>query len=1159
MKSFLTLVCAVFIPVAAFAEGTTFPASPQETLPPENLVDIGLFDGKTLNGDIVAGSGTFIDGVFQGQPVFEVSGRQCGVKLKKEVFLSPQSTVSWAWRKSGGGVCVVQFEVINPQTNQHRYFGYGAGKLTEAESADPTVEVFVHDTIPAEWTAVTRNVSEDLKDQLGWESAKLVAVYLSPWDGGPGWFSAAKVEHASTTDLVAAAKQRELHALSEAGLGEYVPQRLKKAADHREKTFETSFEEYAPTRNSGANEWSAFGAIGNMDFNCMGRDLLVRYPVFDLHFCLVENGREIEPGTLDSFRLGLVNGKLPAVWGGWEHEGLRYKVSAMTIPDPENGHYDLYKLEVRNPGGAPIESTLLAQIIGPPDLHIEDGVVKGLGGAPFLLAEPPGKTECTFGDWGVCDKRAKAYSGGGMAGLTESAFDSYRLGLDGVPVVYRIKAEPGRKYTVCFGATPSAGGGYGQERPAKAGDLVYRYQAEGAEPKTLDYVLYTQQKAQPLFAMLEGAHDTDGDGYIEVRAGVTEASRLKYTPLSAIYVFPAGALLPNPEDVYGGKLNDRCVAHINVGATPEQSWNNQEYDKSDLGFARLHMSYAATIQPGEVRTWWIKAPPIHRRQPVSMGYIAHAFRDVLPGEAIPPYGADKTAALQKADPKQAEVLLDKFWETFFKDAAEFTMPDPVLRNIYLSRLATRAILSVNISDRVSYNPCSPFFYFDHAYRDQAYVIYAFDLAGLHDEAGALLRVYCMDAKDVTERGPIAFDGKPLQLGMAEDGHWLTRPGQHDTQGENIWALTQHYKLSGDRDWLENTAYPYIKRAAQWIVNSRHKCMDAILDPADLRYGLIEPGGMEVIDVGKGMHMFYMNAFAILGLRETASVARSLGREEDQEGFEKEARDLQSSLTRAFEQTFKRTGLYEGYLWFGLEPEGVGMYGFWAHNALLWPCRAVQPHDPLWTATLRKMEVMSNRWGGGMHSEAEGSFWPYIGVDRAVGYILRGEPDKAADYFCAYTDTAGGTFSWGEGYNNLIAAGDQPHMWADAQWINLFRQMCSFEDGSTLLLTPATLRRWQQPGRQVQLAKWPTHFGELKLTIEPSADGGRIDYRFTITPKGDQEKRSLDRIILHPRTPDGRPITGASIDGQPAPCGTDSIVIAHPVRGREKRVEVQVGE
>lgn len=85
---------------------------------------------------------------------------------------------------------------------------------------------------------------------------------------------------------------------------------------------------------------------------------------------------------------------------------------------------------------------------------------------------------------------------------------------------------------------------------------------------------------------------------------------------------------------------------------------------------------------------------------------------------------------------------------------------------------------------------------------------------------------------------------------------LTRAGQFDAQGQNIWCLTQHYKLSGDKDWLKKTAYPYIKRGAMWIVNSRQKHMAEVKDPDDPRYGLIEPGAMEVAAVTQGMHILH---------------------------------------------------------------------------------------------------------------------------------------------------------------------------------------------------------------------------------------------------------------------------------------------------------------
>jgi hypothetical protein len=209
--------------------------------------------------------------------------------------------------------------------------------------------------------------------------------------------------------------------------------------------------------------------------------------------------------------------------------------------------------------------------------------------------------------------------------------------------------------------------------------------------------------------------------------------------------------------------------NIAVGATPEQDWRNQYYDKSDVGFARLFLQYGETVPAHATKTYWLKVPPIHRREPVSTGYIAHAFREVLPGEAVPPFPAERIAALKLADPALAEKRVAEFWNSFFAKAAQFELPDPILNDIHLSRLATRAILDVAITEEVVYNACSPFFYFDHAYRDQAYVVFANDLAGLHDRAAQVLRAYCMDVKDIKKQGAISFDGRPLQLGMLENG------------------------------------------------------------------------------------------------------------------------------------------------------------------------------------------------------------------------------------------------------------------------------------------------------------------------------------------------------------------------------------------------------
>jgi len=179
------------------------------------------------------------------------------------------------------------------------------------------------------------------------------------------------------------------------------------------------------------------------------------------------------------------------------------------------------------------------------------------------------------------------------------------------------------------------------------------------------------------------------------------------------------------------------------------------------------------------------------------------------------------------------------------------------------------------------------------------------------------------------------------------------------------------------------------------------------------------------------------------------------------------------------------------------------------------------------------------------------------VDWALSYILRGEPDRALDYFCAYVDKAGGTFSWGEGYGCTMASGDQPHMWADAQYINLFRHLFAMEDGSTLLVTPALFRRWHQGDRPVIVRGLPTYFGDLDLKIQPTPKGDELNYTIQLIPRGDQAQRELSKIVLYPRTAAGQPIGAATVDGKRVTGFTDAaLVIPRPARGREIQVAVK---
>nr|HPO16691.1 hypothetical protein [Candidatus Hydrogenedentota bacterium] len=377
--------------------------------------------GSQQNDLVLAGGpAEFVAQPSDGKPCVRVSGQQTMIKIQSPLFITPETVLRWSWKKETGRVCILQATLKNTVTNQTRYFGYAAGDWSEPASADPTIEVLVSKELPQSWTPVERRLYDDMRQVLGWESAQITEIYLSPWDGEPGCFANVEIQHAATEDLEVMKQQQELAMLSKTGKGQYQPLPLKNYVDKRVDVFQTSFEECAPGRNSAANEWSAFGLdTGNKDFNAMGREMHVRYPAFDLVFQLYDGENEIKPDTLESFRLGLMENLYPAIWGGWQYDDLLYKVTAMTVPYKENGAADLFKIEVQNPTDQPRVSKLIAGMEGPPDMHLDaENIVRGLSDAPFLIADAPKESPLWLREYGLCDKRAKAYAVGDGPGKT---------------------------------------------------------------------------------------------------------------------------------------------------------------------------------------------------------------------------------------------------------------------------------------------------------------------------------------------------------------------------------------------------------------------------------------------------------------------------------------------------------------------------------------------------------------------------------------------------------------------------------------------------------------------------------------------------------------------------------------------------------------------
>ena len=301
---FLLVLTCVSRPVES--EDPLFPSAP---LGGPQIASDATFEHILLgdsNVDMPLGAGTIkLVSSSAAEPLhFLVTGQQVGMPITQPIFITPATRLRWSWKKSQGTVCIVQLQLTHPETGQRRYLGYGAGAWSEPVSPDPTVEYFVAAELPREWTTVERNVFDDMHKLLGWDSAQITEFYVSPWEGASAQFRQATLTDVSAQDLQALMRRHELTLAAQVGSGAYQPLRLKDRNEQHVARFDASFEECAPGRNSAANEWSTFGAVGNMDFNAIGRDMHVRYPAFDLVFRLDDGQQEIKPDSLRQLPLG---------------------------------------------------------------------------------------------------------------------------------------------------------------------------------------------------------------------------------------------------------------------------------------------------------------------------------------------------------------------------------------------------------------------------------------------------------------------------------------------------------------------------------------------------------------------------------------------------------------------------------------------------------------------------------------------------------------------------------------------------------------------------------------------------------------------------------------------------------------------------------------
>jgi len=494
-------------------------------------------------------------------------------------------------------------------------------------------------------------------------------------------------------------------------------------------------------------------------------------------------------------------------------------------------------------------------------------------------------------------------------------------------------------------------------------------------------------------------------------------------------------------------------------------------------------------------------------------------------------GVEKAGDLERlAFAPQLEVFRN-FWSRELNRRAKFVVPEKRIRDSYRASLAYNMILS-DRDPRGFIVPHPDATAYEHVWAgDSACIIQAADRLGYHGDAAAYLEYF------LARQGLRAPEG---EVSSAEGFFSGDAPGLR-WMGENgfiLWALAEHYKLTGDKLWLRKVA-PKMIKSCDWIIRERARTKTATGAGRPRHYGLLPKG--RASDNAELNYFYWTDTYSYGGLRGTADVLPEIGMDKEAARLGAEAEDYKACILDSVERsTVRETD--PPFVPQGPEmnqpPTAERLAASW--YSLCSPIYMVEmglfgaaDQKASWVNGTIEKYVMTS---GLPTLDRPGFIDPHYVYNQAMSQLLRGEVEKFLWTFYS-------VFAYGQSRttyatlecNDIVtgSSGDawdslrMPHMHSGSRVLALLRIALLLEDGDVLHLLAGTPRGWLARGFTVEVRDAPTVFGEVDVRCESRAAGNEIVT--TVNPP----RRKTARVILHVRPPStfGSP-KSVTVNGKP---------------------------
>jgi hypothetical protein len=350
-------------------------------------------------------------------------------------------------------------------------------------------------------------------------------------------------------------------------------------------------------------------------------------------------------------------------------------------------------------------------------------------------------------------------------------------------------------------------------------------------------------------------------------------------------------------------------------------------------------------------------------------------------------------------------------------------------------------------------------YHHYWFRDSAYMVAALGKMGYTDQALEKLKNY------------------PSR--QRKDGFYLSQDGEWDSNGQAIWTLVEHFRMTGDRPFL-TTMYGSIARGARWL----HKKTAETQTEASPHFGLL-PAGFSAEHLGPNDYFYWDDFWALAGLRDAAYAAKTLGHQADQKEFleyyDRLDNNVRASLTAVEKRLGQKVMPASPYRRFDAGAIGCA--------CVVHPLKLMSPQDPWAKNTFDMLREKCFYKDGFFQDMVHSGVNVYLSLHVAQGYAAMGDPVAwdIADYVLSL---ATDTITWPEAVNVNTgggAMGDGLHGWAVADFLLFCRNTLINETDDTLVITPCIPSSWYDWGQKVEVKNAPTHFGNVSFCIDSGHD------------------------------------------------------------------------